>query len=117
MNHIHLGAKNLENTKHFYEKYFGFRKKFDHGEGVFLVNNEGFLLAIDPVKELPKLPEWYHLGFCLKSEKEVLELYAAMKDHREEIVRDLVVSQGEFASFYVKDPDSNKLEVCWDIEN
>lgn len=116
LNHVHLGTKNLEAIRKFYETYFGFSKKFDHGEGVFLENQKGFMIAIDPVKEIPNFPEWYHLGFCLESSAKVFEIYEKMKVNRENIVRELMTSDNEFASFFVKDPDGNKIEVSWHNE-
>ncbi|MGZ3695779.1 MAG: VOC family protein [Bdellovibrionota bacterium] len=116
LNHAHLGTKNLSAFKDFYKTYFGFEKKFDHGEGAFLTNKSGFLIAVDPVKELPELPEWYHLGFCLDSESEVLKTYEKMKAGRVNIVRELKTEPGSFASFFVKDPDGNKLEISWHNE-
>lgn len=38
LNHVHLGTKNLAAFREFYQRYFGFEKKFDHGEGAFLAN-------------------------------------------------------------------------------
>lgn len=116
MNHVHLGTKDLPKIKGFYEKYFGFQKKFDHGNGVFLTNAAGFLIAIDPVEKLPELPEWYHLGFCLGTPDEVLKIYEQMKVDGVNITRDLKTLDNEFASFFVKDPDGNKIEVSWHNE-
>ena len=116
LNHIHLGTRDLKAIQAFYEKYFGFKKKYDHGEGVFLVDSSNFLIAIDPVETLPVLPDWYHLGFCLEGEDVVLNLYEKMKSANEPIVRDMKRSPNEFASFYVKDPDGNKIEVSWHNE-
>ena len=116
LNHVHLGTKDLSRICRFYESYFGFTKKFDHGSGVFLTDAKGFLIAIDPVAELPQLPEWYHLGFCLDSAEQVFSIYEKMKSSRENIVRDMRAEDGEFASFFVKDPDGNKLEISWHNE-
>jgi catechol-2,3-dioxygenase len=113
LNHVHLGTKNLNEIQRFYKTNFGFVKKSDHGSGVFLTNEKGFLIAIDLVDELPTLPEWYHLGFCLESAQEVFALYEKMKDGNENIVRDMKAAENEFASFFVKDPDGNKIEVSW----
>jgi len=116
LNHIHLGTKNLKAIQTFYEVYFGFKKMFDHGEGVFLINSSKFLIAIDPVETLPVFPDWYHLGFCLDTEAEVLKIYEKMKYSNENIVKDLKVSPNEYAVFFVKDPDGNKIEVRWSNE-
>ena len=116
LNHVHLGTKNLQASRAFYERYFGFQKKYHHGDGVFLSNSAGFLIAIDPVDELPNFPAWYHLGFCLNSEAEAFELYKSMKAGNENIVREMKHSSGEYASFYVHDPDGNKIEISWHNE-
>lgn len=116
LNHVHLGTKNLPAFIDFYGRYFGFEKKFDHGAGAFLVNPAGFLIAVDPVETLPELPEWYHLGFCLSSPAEVLGLHDRMKNDGVPLARELRTASGAYASFFVKDPDGNKLEVSWHNE-
>jgi len=116
LNHVHLGTKNLPVFQKFYSQYFGFQKKFESGETVFLVDSKGFLIAVDQVEALPVFPDWYHLGFCLPNEAEVFRIYEAMKRNGENIVRDMKTSKDEFASFFVKDPDGNKIEVSWHNE-
>ena len=116
LNHIHIGTKDISSSIKFYINLFGFSKKFDHGEGVFLENKMGFLIAIDPVSELPKLPSWFHLGFCLQSEKEVLDLYDKCIEMKVNIARDMLKEPNEFASFYILDPDGYKIEVSWHNE-
>ena len=116
LNHVHLGTRNLAVFQDFYHRFFGFEKKFEHGDGAFLTNRDGFLIAVDPVDSLPNFPEWYHLGFCLDSELEVLDMYKKMKTDKVNIVRDMRAQPGEYASFFVKDPDGNKLEISWHKE-
>lgn len=116
LNHVHFGTKDLSLFQKFYEQYFGFRKKFEHGSGVFLENEAGFLIAVDPVEVVPELPDWYHLGFCLDSPEKVFSLYERMKAGKVNIVRDMKAEPGAFASFFVKDPDGNKLEISWHNE-
>jgi catechol-2,3-dioxygenase len=116
MNHAHLGARDLAAARSFYETYFGFRKKFDHGSGVFLEDGKGFLLAIDPVESPPAFPDWYHLGFCMDDAVAVKSLYARMKQDGIAVAREIKAEEGEFASFYVLDPGGNKLEVSWHRE-
>lgn len=116
LNHIHIGTRNLAESQKFYESVFGFRKKFDHDPGVFLENDAGFLIAVDPVEELPSLPPWYHLGFCLSSEDEALAMYSKCKSLKVKIVRDLMQEAGQFASFFITDPDGYKIEISWHHE-
>ena len=113
LNHVHLGTKDLKNSVEFYSSVFGFKKKFDHPPGIFLEDKAGFLIAIDPVEELPVFPSWYHLGFCLGSETEALDMYEKCKSLNVRIVRDLMHKEKQFASFFIIDPDGNKLEISW----
>ena len=66
LNHVHLGALNVVRSMDFYCRHLGFEKVADHGEGVFLKNGQGFLIAIDPVDDVG-LPGWFHVGFCQDS--------------------------------------------------
>lgn len=116
LNHIHLGTKDLKKSVDFYSQIFGFKKKFDHEPGIFLDNDAGFLIAIDPVTEVPEFPSWFHFGFCLRSEAEVLEVCEKVKEKNLKIARDLVREKDHFASFFVFDPDGYKLEVSWHNE-
>ncbi len=113
LNHVHLGTKNLSLFINFYHQYFGFEKIFDHGKGAFLKNKSKFLIAVDPIDTLPNFPEWFHFGFCLESEEEVLEIYKKMKNDKVTIIREILAEEGEYASFYIKDPDGNKIEISW----
>lgn len=116
MNHMHIGTKNLERSVQFYKDYFGFKKKFDHAPGIFLEDERQFLLAIDPVDAVPELPAWFHMGFCYSDENEVLKIYKSMKDNDIRLARDLMHEKGDFASFFVFDPDGYKIEVSWHNE-
>jgi catechol 2,3-dioxygenase-like lactoylglutathione lyase family enzyme len=116
LNHIHLGTRDLSKSVEFYSNLFGFKKKFDHELGVFLDNPAGFLIAIDPVDEVPRFPSWFHLGFCLSSELEVQKIYKKSKEMNVSIARDMVIEPGQFASFFVFDPDGYKIEVSWHNE-
>lgn len=113
LNHIHIGTKDLKSSVEFYSSVFGFKKKFDHDPGIFLDNEAGFLLAIDPVDEVPQLPSWLHIGFCLDTEAEVQRLYQKVKQDNIRIARDMMAEPGQFASFYIYDPDGYKIEVSW----
>jgi catechol-2,3-dioxygenase len=113
LNHIHLGTKDLKKSMEFYSSVFGFKKKFDHDPGVFMDNSAGFLLAIDPVDEVPKLPSWYHLGFCVNSEQEALNMFEKCRSLKVPVVREMMHEKNQYASFYVADPDGNKIEISW----
>jgi catechol 2,3-dioxygenase-like lactoylglutathione lyase family enzyme len=116
LNHIHLGTKDLAKSIEFYSSLLGFKKKFDHPPGIFLENEAGFLLAIDPVDELPSFPSWYHIGFCPATEQEALALYEKCKVLGIETIRDLMHEPDQYVSFYIADPGQNKIEISWHNE-
>lgn len=116
LNHIHIGTKDLQKSVDFYCSIFDFKKKFDHPPGMFLANKAGFLIAIDPVKEVPEFPGWFHIGFCLSSESEVQKIYQKVKEQNVRIARDMMSEENEFASFFIFDPDGYKIEVSWHNE-
>ncbi len=113
MNHVHLGTKDLARSCGFYEKYFGFRKEADHGDGAFLRDEKGFLIAVDPVSTLPELPGWFHLGFCLDAPEKVKAVHEKMKADGVEFTRDIREFGDDAVSFFCKDPDGYKIEVSW----
>lgn len=92
---------------------FGFKKKFDHPPGVFLDNEAGFMIAIDPVDIVPPMASWFHFGFCLSSEAEVQSVYQKVNEKKIRIARDMMAEKDQFASFFVLDPDGYKIEVSW----
>jgi catechol 2,3-dioxygenase-like lactoylglutathione lyase family enzyme len=113
MNHVHLAGPDVVALRRFYEKWFGFRKVADHGEGAFLRDDAGFLIAIDPVKKPAKFPRWFHVGFCLDAPGPVRKLHARMRRAGVPIVRELVDFEGEAAALYCQDPAGTKVEVSW----
>jgi catechol 2,3-dioxygenase-like lactoylglutathione lyase family enzyme len=113
LNHVHLAATDVAATRAFYEQYFGFRKERDHGDGVFLRDSAGFLIALDPAPAHAEFPPWFHLGFCLDSEAEVLALHRSALEAGTTIVRGLVAEPGRYAAFHLADPDHRRIEVSW----
>lgn len=116
LNHIHLQAKDVAATSRFYQVNFGFRKKMDHGEGVFLVSDDNFLIAIDPMPEPFRFPDWFHIGFCMDDPEKVRSLYARMKESGADFARDLTEYDGEATVFHAIDPDGCRIEVSWHRE-
>ena len=116
LNHMHIGTKNLKKSVEFYSTLFGFKKKYDHDPGIFLDNEHGFLIAIDPVDQVPVFPNWFHIGFCLNSESEVQKIYQKVKEQKVKIARDMLTEKNQFASFFILDPDGYKIEVSWHSE-
>lgn len=71
INHIHLAVKDLEKSRQFYSQYLGFRDKITHGKCLFMANDDGFDLAIDPEYEPTQLPKWFHFGCRLENAEAV----------------------------------------------
>lgn len=113
LNHVHIGTKNLGRSKEFYESFFGFKKKFDHGDGIFLEDDKGFLIAIDPVENLPEFPGWFHLGFCLDNKEQVKSIYDKMAAQGIKFAKEYQEYGEDAAAFYAFDPDDFKIEVSW----
>ena len=117
MNHVHLTSPDVAAEVAFLERYFGYRKTADHGAGVFLRNEDGFLIAIDPVEAAFEFPSWFHLGQCLGSAEAVRELHARMVADGVEIARKLLDFQGEAAAYYCLAPGGYRIEVSWHAED
>lgn len=49
----------------------------------------------------------------MKSEADVFALYARLREGGATVVRDMLAEPGEYASFYVTDPDGIRIEVSW----
>lgn len=116
LNHLHINVSDVRKAQDFYERYFGFKLKFQHGDGAFLSDSQGFLLAIDPLKHGEKphdFPDWFYFGFCLENPKDVRELYSRMKSEGIEFSRVLREFGENAVNFYCWAPGNCKLEVIW----
>ena len=76
INHLHLGVDGIDRSRAFYEK-LGFRADTWHGDALFLVNDEGFELALAPHGRAD-MPEWFHVGAKLASADAVRALRAEL---------------------------------------
>jgi catechol 2,3-dioxygenase-like lactoylglutathione lyase family enzyme len=119
LNHLHIKTENLAETREFYENYFGFKQAFDHGEGAFLMDEAGFLLAIFPYKKDEprfRFPEWFHFGFCMPDEDTVRNLYMRMRNDGTQFVRPMKVYDDGTVHYLCLDPAGNRIEVSWNAE-
>lgn len=119
LNHLHINVPDVAIARDFYERFFGFSLLFEHGPGVFLQDDVGFQLALDPLEEGQKVdfPSWYHFGFCLDSKKEVKELYEKMKSFGVEFVREYREFDDVAANFYCWAPGPYQMEVTWNKDD
>jgi catechol 2,3-dioxygenase-like lactoylglutathione lyase family enzyme len=115
MNHLHIAVPNVSEAQEFFERFFSMKLQFQHGEGVFLTDSSGFLLAIDPLKkgESLKLPDWFHYGFCVPDKKTVKRIYDQMKETGIKFDREYREFGDDAANFYCWSPGPLKLEVSW----
>lgn len=112
VNHLHFGSPNVDATRGFYERYFGFRHHSNLRETVVLVGDSHFLLAIDPLVEAAA-PTRLHFGFCVGDSAKVRTLYAKMKDEGVSFSQELKEISENAVNFYCVDPAGNCVEVGW----
>ncbi len=81
MNHLHINVPNVSDAVNFFERYFGYSRAYPESNRVFLKDNSGFLLAIDPIGDdsPPSFPDWFHLGVCRGDPAWARELYVRMR--------------------------------------
>jgi lactoylglutathione lyase len=109
---MHLGARDVQATRKFYETYLGFRfQKAIAADFIFLTNEEEFLLAITKEKPAP-FPEWFHVGFKQESADAVRSLRARMKS--DGLAVDEMLELPDRVAYGVSDPDGFGVEVFWE---
>jgi catechol 2,3-dioxygenase-like lactoylglutathione lyase family enzyme len=118
LNHLHINVPDVAKARRFYEEYFDFTLAFDHAPGVFLKDEAGFMLAIDPLENTERVdfPSWYHFGFSIDSGAKVKATYEKMKANGVEFARDYREFGDVAANFYCWAPGPYKLEVSWNKE-
>jgi catechol 2,3-dioxygenase-like lactoylglutathione lyase family enzyme len=81
MNHLHINVPNVAEAQSFFEMYFDFRRVYPGAQRVFLMDPNGFLLALDQYEpgEDPMFPEWFHFGMCKSDPEWARNLYKRME--------------------------------------
>lgn len=113
LNHIQLNTKNVKKTAEYYRKYFGFNIQKQHGDGCFLWNHHGFMMAVNPLPENPVFPEWFHIGFRLESPVRVREMYDKLRADECPIKAELQEFE-DFVFFRAIDPTGYTVELFWE---
>ena len=112
LDHMHLGAGDVQRTRKFYETYLGFRfEKAIADDFIFLTNDARFLLAITKEKPAP-YPEWFHVGFKQSGPEAVRKLRARMLDDGLKV--DELLELPKRVAYGVSDPDGFGVEVFWE---
>lgn len=112
INHLHLAVKSVEKSKNFYQSFFKFEELKWIGDMLFMVNDEGFELALDPIESFQSLPDWFHFGFRL-SKDELEALYKKLSEVPG-VIESEYKDHGGWGSFACVDPDGHGIEVYWD---
>lgn len=111
LNHIQLNTPKVEEQVSFYEKYFNF-KRSKHHDGWFLWNPQGFMMAVNPLTEMPQVPEWFHIGFRFETKGEVQEIYERLSEGG--FVSTKLDDFGDYMQFRFPDPTGYVVEVFWE---
>ena len=114
LNHIHLAVNDLEKSKQFYAQMLGFKDRTMHGKCLFMSNDEGYDLALDPEVEPVELPNWFHIGVRLPSKKSIEDLYSKFESNGQQYVARKIERYDDFIFFHAKDPDGYKIEIYWE---
>lgn len=113
LNHIQLNTTDVEAQARFYQTHFAFTKKVPHGEGVFLWNDKGFMMAINPLPEKPVFPSWFHVGFHLPSAADVAAKFKQLEEAGVKLITPLKEFD-DFVFFRCHDPAGYEIEVFWE---
>ncbi len=115
LNHLHINVPDVKQARKFYEDFLDFKLLFEHEPGVFLQDENGFQLAIDPLGngEEVNFPSWFHFGFCVESAEKVKAIYEKMKVNDVKFARDYKEYGQDAANFYCWAPGPYQIEVTW----
>ncbi len=115
LNHLHLNVPDVKKARRFYEDFLDFKLLFEHEPGVFLQDEAGFQLALDPLDadEKTDFPSWFHFGFCVESAEKVQSIYQKMKAGGVEFAREYKEFGEDAANFYCWGPGPYRIEVAW----
>lgn len=119
---VTLGVKNLQRSKDFYEKVFGWKPTAASTDGIIFFQLNGIQLALFPQESLAydagvpadgKGFRRFSLAHNVRSEKEVDELVAHLEDKGATVLkRPEKVFWGGYSS-YIADPDENIWEIAY----
>ena len=114
MNHLNLSVADVDRSRAFYERWFGFDAGPSEwlGDALFIRDETGFDLALTPVGHVPRLGEdAFHIGFACSDRNDVQGLLDALRADGVPIVA--VDDEPDFQAFKCRDPDGYLLEVSW----
>ena len=107
INHLGLPSQNVQKHQEFYCRYFGFHVA--RGDG-FLMNDDDFILILDPVCEAVMHSEGLHYGFHSPSHAETRALHDRLRDDGVTITAPLTEANS-MLTFFCIDPEGYTIEV------
>jgi catechol-2,3-dioxygenase len=114
LNHLNLAVSDVEQSRRFYEAWFGFDAGPTEwlGDALFLRDAYHFDLALTPVdgSSRPDVGR-FHFGFQLETRAEVRSLLERMTAEEVPIVA--LDDEADFFAFKCRDPDGYLVEVAW----
>jgi catechol 2,3-dioxygenase-like lactoylglutathione lyase family enzyme len=115
VDHLALPVRDVERSRAFYEKYFGFDagRPQDYPDGVLVLRNEeGFDLALTPAKGKPQVPAALHFGIRYVGARRVYDLEQRLVGDGVPIVE--TVDDPGYVSVKCQDPDGYVVEAYWE---
>jgi catechol 2,3-dioxygenase-like lactoylglutathione lyase family enzyme len=115
MRHLALAVTDQEQSRRFYETYFGFgaRPSRLYDDGVLMLYNaDGFALALGPTREPVRLPRFLHFGISLPSREAVLSFSDRLAVDGIPIVEEW--DEPDYVSVKCLDPDGYVVEAAWE---
>lgn len=113
LNHVDLQVSDVSKAREFFETHFGFRSTFQRREQLaILEDDDGLVLGVSNLfgSAPPVYPPDFHIGFILKSESEVREVYARLQNAGVELKTELSIG-GPNIYFMCVGPDRVMIEV------
>jgi len=114
VDHLALPVRDVERSRAFYEKYFGFDggRPQDEGGALVIRNAVGFDLALEPVKSKPVVPPLLHFGIRFVGARRVYDLEARLVSDGVPIVA--TTDDPGYVSVKCQDPDGYVVEAYWE---
>ncbi len=116
LNHVNLRVRDATACREFYERHFDFRFAHEIDGGLFLRNDDGFLLVLAPADPHENLPDGFHIGFGLPDAEAVVHVHARLTAAGVDATEVQDFRPGEaFVTFRCHDPDGTEIEVFWEF--
>lgn len=114
LNHVRLATTDIKKFKNFYSKYFGFvSDESEYGVNQ-IVNYDGFTISLVEDDNVQPEKSIFNLGFNLETYQEVVKLFEKIKNEDSSIiVKDLELSENDYAKFSIKDPSGYIVNISW----